>query len=233
MLLRKITQASISVLRNHATLYKGHVSCHSCRNDPVRLFSRYLRGYTSWSITPLRKTIFHNESLLLSAARLCSTTLESSASFIRVIDESGTNLGLMEKNKGLEIASNKGMELLQVKKRDDKVPNSVYKIVGKKSETVKIETLSVETKPSKMREITMRSQIEEKDLEFKVKKVRQFLLKGSKVTLKIAKPGRASTTPKEAFDKLMLLLSDMDVKVDGSPKQSDHYFRCVLKPGDK
>ncbi|XP_057315089.1 translation initiation factor IF-3-like [Hydractinia symbiolongicarpus] len=153
----------------------------------------------------------------------------TSDTFVRLIDENGQNLGVVSKMEAKNIAKSKQLELKEVSKANQKTENSVFKIVNKISQQ---KTSPVESRTMKSKELTMKSQIEDQDLNVKAKKLQTFLDKGYKVTLKISKPRQSHVTPRQAYEKLIVKLN-CEVKLAGTPKESEKFFRCVVYKGEE
>ena len=107
-----------------------------------------------------------------------------------VIDENGENLGEMDKLDALNLAKSKELDLIVVSSRPDGV--SVTKIGDiAKSKYEKTKKLRKNKgKASEMKEWWFKPQIQERDLEIRVEKVRKFLVKGggtAKLTVKFVK----------------------------------------------
>lgn len=172
------------------------------------------------------------------------TILHTNSDLVRVIDESGTNLGLMTKAEAEQLAEQKQFLLTEIVKAaattNSKNPNSVFKFVPSNPETAnhskKYGHNTVNNNDSKKqsptkKELTMKSQIDENDLNVKSKKLQQFLDKGYHVTIKISKPKRATRFPRETYELLVSRLQG-EVKMAGGAKESDRFFRCtVVKAG--
>ena len=143
---------------------------------------------------------------------------------IRIIDESGKNLGLMSKLEAQNIAKLKSLKLTEVAKSNEKIENSVFKLdkpmIATRKHTI--------TKKIKAKELTMKSVIQDADLNVKAKKLQEFLDSGLQVTLIISKPKRGINRPEETYQNLILKLN-CSVKMLGTAKKSEFYFRCTVK----
>ncbi len=107
-----------------------------------------------------------------------------------VIDENGENLGEMDKLDALNLAKSKELDLIVVSSRPDGV--SVTKIGDiAKSKYEKTKKLRKNKgKSSEMKEWWFKPQIQERDLEIRLEKIRKFLVKGggtAKLTVKFVK----------------------------------------------
>ena len=108
---------------------------------------------------------------------------------IRVINEDGKMLGIMSPQEALSIAKNAGLDLVEIV-ADAKPP--VCKIIeyGKyKYEQSKRQGSSA-SKKSKFKEIKFHPRIDEHDYQTKLKKICEFLEKGSQVRVVVEFRGR-------------------------------------------
>ncbi len=139
------------------------------------------------------------------------------ASTIRVLDQEGKQVGILDRQKALDLAREKEVDLVEI------APNAVppvaklieyskylYQLKKKKQEEKKRNTGS-ETK-----EIRLGLFIGNHDLGIKLKKVREFLAEGNKVRLVVRFKGREMTKRDLGFalvNKVLGILSDI-AKVD-------------------
>src|SRR5205085_9992196 len=101
---------------------------------------------------------------------------------VRVIDETGKQLGVMNIFAAIELAKSKGLDLIQV---TEKVEPPVCRIgdYGKYlySQQKKERKIKANTKESKLKEIQLGFNISPHDIEFKAKQAEKFLSQGDKV----------------------------------------------------
>jgi translation initiation factor IF-3 len=138
---------------------------------------------------------------------------------VRLIDEAGNQVGVVPTSQALQMAREKGLDLIEV------APNAhppVCKILdyGKfKYEKKKKENEARKKQTTiKVKEIQLRPQTEEHDLEYKFKNVRQFLEEGDKAKISIMFRGREITYVDQGY-KIMARLVDMvkDIGVVEAP----------------
>jgi translation initiation factor IF-3 len=110
---------------------------------------------------------------------------------LRVIDETGQQLGVKSRFDALGIAADKGLDLVEV------VPNAsppVCKIIDfsklKYQEERRLKEQRKKSKFGQIKEIRMRPRINEHDLEFKVKHAREFIEEKFKVKISVVLFGR-------------------------------------------
>lgn len=155
---------------------------------------------------------------------------------VRLIDELGNQVGVVPTYEALQMARDRGLDLMEVS------PNAqppVCKICdyGKFKYEKKKKEQSAKKKQTviKVKEIQLRPQTEEHDLEYKFKNVRQFLEDGDKAKITIMFRGREITYVDQGF-KIMKQLVDMvkDIaNVEAPPKIEGKKLIMVLAPGSQ
>ena len=160
----------------------------------------------------------------------------NNSNHIRLIDLQGKTLGLMSKTEAESIAKNEKLTLKQVAAKSATITNSVYKLIELKTPS-KSESGKQSGKPGKKsgnleKELTMKSQIQDNDLNVKAKKLQQFLDRGSQVTIKITKPRRVTQLPMETYERLIAKL-DCEVTLKGTPKSSESFLRAIIEKRNK
>ena len=130
---------------------------------------------------------------------------------IRVINEEGKMLGIMSPQEALKLAKDHGLDLVEI------VPTArppVCKIIeyGKyKYEQSKKQNSSA-TKKTKFKEIKFHPRIDEHDYQTKLKKICQFLEKGSQVRIAVEFRGREMQYKhlgNELLDRIILDAGDL------------------------
>ncbi|RJQ25407.1 translation initiation factor IF-3 [Candidatus Parcubacteria bacterium] len=136
---------------------------------------------------------------------------------MRLIDEEGRQIDVLDRNKALELAQEKGLDLVEVAPQA-KPPvvklidynKFLYQLKKKKQEEKK-KTVVSETK-----EIRLKPFIDKHDLDIKLKRVREFLQEGDKVRFSVLFTGR-TLSKKEIGEKLLKgIIEELknDAKVD-------------------
>jgi translation initiation factor IF-3 len=153
---------------------------------------------------------------------------------VRLIDEVGTQVGVVDTREALQMARDRGLDLMEVS------PNSqppVCKICdyGKFKYEKKKKDHEAKKKQTviKVKEVQLRPQTEEHDLEYKFKNCRQFLIDGDKVKITIMFRGREITYADNGF-KMMRQLADQvkDIaSVESHPKLEGKKLIMILSPG--
>lgn len=142
---------------------------------------------------------------------------------VRVIDEDGKHLGIMDINSALELAYSKDLDLVEI------APNQnppVCKIVdyGKFKYEMKKKAKESKKSSSEVKEISLRPTTSEHDVEIKLKKVKEFLQNGHKVKIRIFFKGREKVMlhkGMEIFYKIFEKISEW-AEVEKEPQQLGH-----------
>jgi translation initiation factor IF-3 len=151
---------------------------------------------------------------------------------VRLVDTEGEPK-IVDSNKALEIAYNKGYDLVLV------APNAnppVAKVMDygkykyeqeKKKKEAKKKQVKIEVK-----EIKFTSNIQENDINYKVKHIKEFLEKGKHVKLRIFLRGRELATPEKGFEvinRIWDMISDVAEK-QNEPKLEGNYINLLVTP---
>ena len=152
---------------------------------------------------------------------------------VRLIDENGGQVGIVPTYEALQMARDRGLDLMEVS------PNAqppVCKICdyGKfKYEKKKKDHLAKKKQTViKVKEVQLRPQTEEHDLEYKFRNVRTFLEEGDKAKITIMFRGREITYVDQGFKmmkQLTELVKDVEI-VEASPKLEGKKLIMVLAP---
>ena len=150
-----------------------------------------------------------------------------------MIDEKGNQVGVVATRDALQMARERGLDLMEVS------PNSnppVCKICdyGKFKYEKKKKEAQARKKQTviKVKEIQLRPQTEEHDLDYKFKNVRTFLEEGDKAKITIMFRGREITYVDQGF-KMMKRLQEMvkDIAiVEAYPKLEGKKLIMILAP---
>jgi len=156
---------------------------------------------------------------------------------IRLIDENGQNLGVVETNKALEIAREKGLDLIEI------APNvrpPVCRIMdyGKYQYQKSREERQQKTKQKKIEIKGVRISLRtgQHDLEVKAKQANKFLDRGHKVKIEMILRGREKALlaiAKEKLNKFIELISpDIEIEKEAE-RQPRGLSVMVIKPHAK
>ncbi len=135
------------------------------------------------------------------------------------IDHEGTNLGLIDLNKALEIAQENDLDLVQISyNQKDNCPTCKILDYGKykftQSKNTKAALKKQREAEIKIKEIKLRPQTDIHDLEIKAKKAQEILDDGDKVRINIFFKGREINNKEigyEQYSRFVQLLPDMTI----------------------
>jgi len=151
---------------------------------------------------------------------------------VRLVDGEGEPK-IVDSEKALEIAYNKGLDLVLV------APNAnppVAKVMDygkykyeqeRKKKEAKKKQVKIEVK-----EIKFTSKIQDNDINYKVKHARDFLEKGKHVKLRVFLRGRELATPEKGFEvinRVWDMLKDVAEK-QNEPKLEGNYINMLVTP---
>jgi translation initiation factor IF-3 len=155
---------------------------------------------------------------------------------VRVIDENGEQMGVLPTSEAIRLAQEKGLDLVEISPGADP---PVCKILdfgkfrfeqGKKQRESKKKQKLV-----KLKEMRMQPKIDEHDLSFKVKHVREFLAEGCKVKVTVRFRGREMAHKelgKDVLDRVLLMLEDTFV-LEAPPRMEGRFMSLMIAPGVK
>jgi translation initiation factor IF-3 len=150
---------------------------------------------------------------------------------VRLIDDEGNQLGVVATPKALEMADDKGLDLVEI------APNAnppVCKFLDYGKYKFELEKKNRENKKKQklqeLKEIRMQPKIDDHDLEFKTRHVRDFLDKGAKVKVTIRFRGRELAHTDRGRDVLhkVLDLLERDVNVDRAPAMEGRFMSMII-----
>ncbi len=152
---------------------------------------------------------------------------------VRVIDEVGTQLGVMDIFIAIDLAKSKGLDLIQV---TEKVEPPVCRIgnYGKYLYSLqkKERKIKVHTKISKLKEIQLGFNISPHDIEVKATQAEKFLKNGDKVKIGMMLKGREKAMGEFAKKKILFFLETMDklipIKTERELKREPKGFTLII-----
>lgn len=152
---------------------------------------------------------------------------------IRVVNHNGEMLGVIPTAEALEIAREVGLDLVEVAPTE-KPPVCRILDYGKfKYEQKKKSAKNQKTHQTQLKEIRLRPKIGEHDIDFKMKRAREFLGARDKVKLNIQFKGRENAHRDIGFDMLNKIISDLEdiSKVEKPPgMEGGRNVTVVLAP---
>lgn len=152
---------------------------------------------------------------------------------VRVIDDAGNQLGIMNIFDAIELAKSKGLDLIQV---TEKVEPPVCRIgdYGKYLYSLhkKEKKIKVNTKITKLKEIQIGFNTSPHDIEVKAKQAEKFLKDGDKVKVGMVLKGREKAMGDFAKNKIMFFLETTDklisIKVERELKREPRGFTMII-----
>ena len=152
---------------------------------------------------------------------------------MRLIDEQGTQLGVMPTAEALRIAREREIDLVEVAPNADPpvcrlmdYGKYLYERSKREREARKAQ------KQTEVKEIRLRPKTGEHDIAYKIRDARRFLKKGAKVKVRIRFRGREITHPevaKELLDRIAEELSDVAV-VEQPGRMEGRTMLMILAP---
>ncbi len=150
---------------------------------------------------------------------------------MRVIDENGQQLGVMPTRQALQIAREKGLDLIEV------APNAsppVCRIVDYGKFLYQLQKREKEARKHQkgLKEIRVRPQTDKHDLEFKVRNAIEALQEGHKVRLCMILRGREMAHMDMAYSKLNEIVTMLShvAHAEGEPKLQGSQITITLAP---
>jgi translation initiation factor IF-3 len=152
---------------------------------------------------------------------------------VRVIDEDGSQLGIMPPSQALMIAEEKGLDLVEIAATATppvcRIMNSgkfFYQQAKRESEARKHQ------RHISVKEVKFRVKIDEHDFQFKKRNVERFLLDGNKVNSTVIFRGREAVHSEIGRRILVRLAGELTevALVESSPKQEGMTMVQILAP---
>jgi len=155
---------------------------------------------------------------------------------VRVIDDEGEQLGVMGLEAALNVATERGLDLVEVS------PNAtppVCRIMDYGKYKYQQSKRAAEAKKKQARveikEVKLRPKTDEHDYQFKVKNAKRFLAEGNKVKVTIMFRGREVTHPEFGRRILERVATDCVElgQVESHPNMSGRFMSMVIGPTKK
>lgn len=150
---------------------------------------------------------------------------------VRLIDETGEQLGIVETHKALLLAQNKGLDLVEI---SPTAKPPVCKIIdwGKfqYQEAKKQQDAKAKQKKIEIKGIRFRPSTDENDLNFKLKQTEKFILKGNKVKVEIVLRGREKAFANQSREKLQVFIDKIEIpiKIEQGIKRQFNGFNVLI-----
>ena len=152
---------------------------------------------------------------------------------VRVIDEEGKQLGVMNIFEAIDLAKSKGLDLIQV---TEKVDPPICKIAnyGKYlyTQQKKDRKIRKNTKETKLKEVQLGFNISPHDIEIRAKRAEKFLKDGDKVKVNLPLRGREKAMGDFAKKKMEVFIETMkvimEIKVEREIKREPRGFSMII-----
>ncbi len=152
---------------------------------------------------------------------------------VRVIDEEGRHLGIMDINSALELAYSKGLDLVEIAVNQNPPVCKITDYGKFKYEMKKKEKKEKKVQGGEVKEISFRPTTSMHDIEIKLKKVKEFIENGNKVKVRIFFKGREKMMfekGKEIFYKIFEKISEWaEVEKEPAPLGINQYVAIIRK----
>jgi translation initiation factor IF-3 len=152
---------------------------------------------------------------------------------VRLIDETGTNIGVVSREDAQARANSFGLDLVEVSPDADP---PVCKILDvgkfKYQEQKKAAEARKKQKVVEIKEIKMRPNIDDHDYDVKLKSARRFFEEGDKVKVTLRFRGREMAHQSLGMDVLRRVKTDCDeiAKVESEPRFEGRQMIMILAP---
>jgi translation initiation factor IF-3 len=151
---------------------------------------------------------------------------------VRVIDETGKQLGIMNIFEAIDLAKSKGLDLIQV---TEKVEPPICKIAeyGKYLyQQQKKEKKMAKPKGGELKEIRLTFGISPHDMEIRANQAKAFLEEGNKVKINMALRGREKAMGQFATEKVKKFLENLNsiipIKTERELKREPRGFTMIV-----
>ncbi len=150
---------------------------------------------------------------------------------VRLIDENGKIEGVLERNKAIFFAKNRGYDLALV---SENAQPPVAKLINYGKYKYKQEKSAQKSKKKRtgLKEIRLSMKISEHDLGIKVNRAEKFLKKGHKVKINLRLKGREMQFQQKALKLLEEIVEKLKEKgeIETKPFKERNQFIVQLKP---
>ncbi len=158
------------------------------------------------------------------------------AKSVQVISADGQNLGVMQTSQALQIASDDGLDLVEM---NANAPVPIVKIMDygkfKYEQKKRASEARKNQKTTELKEVWVKPFIEENDLKIKLKKVFEFLEEGNKVKISVMTKGskkvlaRGKDAVPELFAKILEIVGDKG-SMESKSKPDERTKSIIIAP---
>tara|TARA_B100000676_G_scaffold60606_2_gene59923 strand:- start:8677 stop:9126 length:450 start_codon:yes stop_codon:yes gene_type:complete len=148
-----------------------------------------------------------------------------------VIDEDGTQLGIIETADALERAIESGLDLVEVAP-NERPPVCRIMDYGKYKYEKKKKANQSSSHATKTKEVRLRPKTGDHDIQFKVKQAQKFLKHRDKVQISVIFRGREMAHIEEGRRVMEGVIEDLVEfgKVEQAPQQNGRRMTCLIVP---
>lgn len=149
---------------------------------------------------------------------------------MRVIDDSGTQLGIMESAQALEIAREQELDLVLLDPHGQP-PTCKLMNFGRYKYNIRKRAQKGKKTVRKRKEIKLRPKVEEHDFQVKMRRARKFLEEGHKVMVTLLFRGREQKHPELGFvvlQRFFEALSDLAKKEKEPAREASNRLSMIL-----
>lgn len=155
------------------------------------------------------------------------------AKSVRLISDDGSQLGVFPIKEALELANDKGLDLVEVAPNADPPVCRIMDYGKYKYKTSKkVHETKKKGKAAQLKEVKVRPSTDEHDLETKIRNIKKFLVKKDRVKVTLMFKGR-ELTYKEAAIELLNRIAE-EVKEEGTiyqePKLEGRNMTMMIVP---
>ena len=152
---------------------------------------------------------------------------------VQVIGSDGGNLGTLQLNKGIELAKQQGLDLIEISP-NAKPPVCKIMDMGKYKYDLqkKANVAKKKQKTVALKEIKLRPGTDTHDYNFKIKNAKKFITKGDKVKFTVKFKGREmqhTELGKELMNKIIEETKEI-AKVESRPKFEGRQMVMIIQP---
>ena len=149
---------------------------------------------------------------------------------IRLIDEDGSSIGIIQIQDALKLAQSKNLDLIEI---NPKSSPPVCKIMDygkyKYEEKKKISESKKKQKIQELKEINFRPSTDDNDLNHKLLSAKKFIVDGNKVKLSVRFKGREIVHPELAKEKLIWFTDQLKDLITSNYESSyEGKIMCII-----
>jgi translation initiation factor IF-3 len=150
-----------------------------------------------------------------------------------VVDEDGSQLGVMTPWDAMQKAQERGLDLVEVAGNANPPVCRIMDYGKYKYEQKKKQAASkAKAHAATMKEVKVRPRTDEHDLDFKLRNARRFLMEGDKVKITLMFRGREMVHQelgRDQLDRVEKMLSDI-ASVENAPRMDGRFLSMILVP---